>query len=77
MDGLKLLKTDKVGLENIYSKFRYLFTHYEEQGMQQRQQAFQSLKAEMEEKIMKALQQQLGGVSGMKNINVEILHRRI
>jgi len=25
MDGLKLLKNDKVGLENIYSKIRYLF----------------------------------------------------
>jgi hypothetical protein len=71
MDGLKLLKNDKVGLENIFSKFRYLFTHYEEQGAQQRQQAYQGLKAEMEEKVIKALQQQMGGASAMNNINVE------
>jgi hypothetical protein len=71
MDGLKLVKNDKVALENIFSKLRYLFTHYEEQGEQQRQQAYQSLKAEMEDKIMAALQKQMGGVSGMKNINVE------
>lgn len=61
MDGLKLLKSDKVGVENIYSKMRYLFNHYEEQGEQQRQQAYQSLKEEMTEKIRQAVQQQLGG----------------
>jgi hypothetical protein len=71
MDGLKLVKNDKVGLENAFSKLRYLFTHYEEQGEKQRQQAFQSLKAEMEDKIMSALQKQLGGAASMKNINVE------
>lgn len=70
MDGLKLLKNDKVGLENIYSKMRYLFTHYEEQGEQQRQQAYKSLKADFEDKIQKAVQQQLGSLSGGK-IDVE------
>ena len=70
MDGLKLLKNDKVGLENIYSKMRYLFTHYDEQGEQQRQQAYQSLKAEMEDRIQKAVQQQLGTLMGEK-IDVE------
>src|SRR3989304_2324925 len=28
MDGLKLLKDDKVGVENVYSRFRDLFAHY-------------------------------------------------
>ena len=70
MDGLKLLKNDKVGLENIYSKMRYLFNHYDEQGEQQRQQAYQSLKAELEDKIQKAVQQQLGTLMG-GNIDVE------
>ena len=42
MDGLKLLKDDKVGVENIYSKMRYLFNHYEEQGEQQHEGAFHS-----------------------------------
>lgn len=70
MDGLKLLKDDKVGLENIYSKMRYLFNHYEEQGEQQRKQAYQSLKAELEDRIQKAVQQQLGTLIGEK-IDVE------
>ena len=60
MDGLKLIKNDKVSVENIFSKMRYLFTHYDEQGEQQRQQAYQSLKADLEARLQKALQQQTG-----------------
>ena len=71
MDGLKLLKNDKVGVENIYSKMRYLFTHYDEQGEQQRRQAYQSLKAQMEEKVQQAVQKQLGTATAAGKIDVE------
>ncbi|MFC2010110.1 hypothetical protein ACFLUL_00835 [Chloroflexota bacterium] len=70
MDGIKLLKSDKVGVENAFSKIRYIFSHYEEQGEQQRQQAYQSLKAEMETRLQEAMQQQMGPLMGMK-IDVE------
>jgi hypothetical protein len=70
MDGLKLLKSDKVSVENVYSKIRYLFNHYAEQGEQQRQKAYQSLRTEMEAKVQQALQQQLGTLMGVK-IDVE------
>jgi len=70
MDGLRLVKNDKVGVENIYSKVRYLFTHYDEQGEQQRRQAYQSLKAEIEARLQKAVQQQTGTVMTGK-IDVE------
>ncbi len=70
MDGLKLLKSDKVRVENVYSKIRYLFNHYAEQGEQQRQKAYESLKTELEAKIQQAMQQQLGPLIGMK-IDVE------
>ena len=60
MDGLKNLKNDKVGVENVYSKLRNIFNHYMEQGEQQRKQAYQSLKAEVEAKLQQAVQQQLG-----------------
>ncbi len=70
MDGLKTLKSDKVSVENVYSKIRYLFNHYAEQGEQQRKQAYQSLKTEFEAKIRQALQQQLGSLMGMR-IDVE------
>ncbi len=70
MDGLKLLKSDKVSAENVYSKIRYLFNHYTEEGEQQRREAYQTLKTELEAKIQQAMQQQLGPLIGMK-IDVE------
>ncbi|MFC2014591.1 hypothetical protein ACFLUP_01195 [Chloroflexota bacterium] len=70
MDGLKLLKDNKVAVENVYSKIRQLFSHYDEQGEQQKQQAYQNLKTDMETKIQQAQQQQMGPMMGAK-INVE------
>jgi len=70
MDALKTLKNDKVAVENVYSKIRRIFNHYTEQGEQQRRQAYESLKAEIEAKIQQALQQQLGLFMNMK-IDVE------
>ncbi len=70
MDGIKTLKTDKVGVENIYSRIRNLFDHYVGQGEQQRKQAYASLKTEFETKAREALQQQFGSLMGMK-IDVE------
>jgi len=70
MEGLKTLKSDKVGAENIYSKLRSIFKHYAEQGEQQRKQAYGGLKAEFEAKVKQAMQQQLGSFIGV-NIDVE------
>ena len=66
MDGLKTVKTDKVGVENIFSKMRNIFNHYVEQGEQQRKQAYARLKVEFEAKVKQAMQQQLGPVVGIK-----------
>ena len=70
MDGLKAIKTDKVGVENVYSKLRNVFTHYAEQGEQQRKQAYQQLKTELGAKFQQALQQQMGTTADMK-IDIE------
>jgi len=70
MDGVKLLKNDKVSVENVFSRMRRIFDHYVEQGEQQRKQAYESLKAEVEVKIQQAVQQQTGSSANMK-INVE------
>lgn len=69
MEGLKILKNDKVSVENVFSKIRYVFNHYGEEGEKQRQQAYQSLKAEMETKIQQAMQQQMSPLMG--NIDIE------
>ena len=70
MDGLKTLKSDKVAVENVFSKIRSIFNHYIEQGERQRKQAYESLKAEFEARIRQALQQQLGSLIGIR-IDVE------
>ena len=70
MDGLKIMKSDKTSVENVYSKIRHLFNHYAEQGEQQRKQAYESLKADFTAKIQQALQQQLGSFSAAR-IDVE------
>ena len=70
MDGLKALKNDKVGVENVYSKLRHIFNHYKEQGEQQRKQAYEALKSEFEAKVQEAISQQLGVFAGIR-IDVE------
>jgi putative protein kinase ArgK-like GTPase of G3E family len=70
MEGLKTLKKDKIGVENIFSRIRNIFSHYNEQGEQQRRQAYEQLKAEFTAKVQQAMQQQLGTTAGLK-IDIE------
>jgi hypothetical protein len=70
MEGLKSLRSDKVAVENVYSKLRQIFNHYVEQGEQQRKQAYETLKTEFEAKVRQAMQQQFGLTAGVK-IDVE------
>jgi len=70
MDGLKAIKSDKVGVENTYSKMRRIFNHYEQEGQQQRQQAYQTLKTELEAKVQQAIAQQMGTAASYK-VDVE------
>lgn len=70
MDGLKTLKSDKAGVENTYGKMRRIFNHYEQEGQQQRQQAYQTLKTEFEANMQQAIAQQLGTTAGYK-VNLE------
>ncbi|MFC1974693.1 hypothetical protein ACFLVA_01615 [Chloroflexota bacterium] len=70
MDGIKSLKNDKVGVENVYSKIRRIFDHYVEQGEQQRKQAYESLKTEFEAKVQQAVAQQLGSLARIR-VDVE------
>ena len=70
MEGLKNLKSDKVAVENVYSKLRRIFNHYLEQGEQQRKQAYTQLKTEFEARVQQAMQEQLSLLVGGK-IDVE------
>ena len=71
MDGIKLIKKDKVGVENVFSKIRYIFNHYAEQGEAQKKEAYEQVKAQFAMKLQQALQQQMGANARMNNIDVE------
>ena len=71
MDGIKLIKKDKTGVENVFSKIRYIYNHYAEQGEQQKKQAYEQVKAQFTAKLQQALQQQMGANAARMNIDVE------
>lgn len=71
MEGLKSLKSDKIAVENVFSKIRRIFDHYAGEGEQQRRQAYESLKSEFGAKIQQAMQQQLGTFAAMANMDIE------
>ena len=70
MEGLKSIKKDKARVENVYSNLRRIFSHFANEGSQQKKQAYESLKADLRAKLQAALQQQMGTAAGF-NINVE------
>lgn len=70
MEGLKTVKSDKVAVENVFSKIRHVLEHYAGQGEQQKRQAYESLKAEFEAKIQQVIRQQTG-VNAKLKIDVE------
>ncbi|MFC1875231.1 hypothetical protein ACFLY3_03710 [Chloroflexota bacterium] len=72
MDGLKDIKIDKAAVEEVLNNIRNIFDHYTGQGKQQREQTYESLKAEFKVKLQQAMEQQLGSVAGLE-INVENL----
>jgi hypothetical protein len=71
MDGIKLMKKDKTKAENVFSQMRRLFTHYGEQGEQQRKQAYQQVKMAFQTKYQQALMQQTGSASAQTNIDIQ------
>ena len=72
MDGLKLVKNDKARVENVFSQIRRLFDHYATQGEQQRKQAYQALKDDMEVKFQQAMQQQMGLPAGTPGARIDV-----
>jgi hypothetical protein len=70
MDGIKLLKNDKVTVENIFNKMRHVLDHYVQEGANQKKQAYNSLKNEFEGKLKQAIRQKTG-VDASVNIDVE------
>jgi hypothetical protein len=58
-------------VENVFSKIRYIFNHYTEQGEAQKKEAYEQVKEQFTMKLQQALQQQTGSAARMNNIDVE------
>lgn len=69
MEGIGLLKKDKVALENVYSKIRRIFKYYEEEGEGQRRQTYEMFKRDFQSKVQQAVQKM--GISMGVAIDVE------
>ncbi|MFC1924683.1 hypothetical protein ACFLXA_04915 [Chloroflexota bacterium] len=69
MEAIKALKNDKGGVENVYSKIRHVFSHYEQEGEQQRKQSYEMLKQDFQTKIQQVMRQQ--GLPASANIDIE------
>lgn len=70
MEGIKALKKDNVLVENVYTKMRRLFNHYEKEGEEQRRHAYESFKIDFEQRLQRAIQQRTGSLGGL-GVNVE------
>lgn len=70
LEGIRNLKKDNNALEGVLGKIKYILDHYEKDGALQREQAYQSLKQDFQERIQRAMQQQTGA-SMPVNIDVE------
>ena len=71
MDGIKTIKTDKAHVEAALNQIRHVFNHYEQQGEQQRKQAYAALKTDFQAKVEQALRQQMGGNTAGIRIDIE------
>ena len=70
MDGIKLIKKDKTAVENVFSKIRYIFNHYAEQGEAQKKAAYEQVKEEFTMKVQQALAQQ-GSNARINAVDIE------
>jgi hypothetical protein len=70
MEAVKVFKNNKVSVEDVLSKMRRIFSHYEEQGAEQRRQAYEALKSDFRLRLQQAVQPQLGLSPGIE-VNVE------
>jgi hypothetical protein len=67
MEGVKSLKQDKGGVENVYTKMRRLFKHYESEGAERRSQAYEALKKDFVDQA-----QQLARQRGLPVANMDV-----
>ncbi|MBI4300536.1 MAG: hypothetical protein HY677_05315 [Chloroflexi bacterium] len=70
IDGLREIAGDKRKVDGIMAQLRNIFQHYETQGAQQRQQAYQQVKENFGRMVRQAAQRQYGNAP-VPDVDVE------
>ncbi|MEN8614525.1 hypothetical protein ABFB09_04480 [Dehalogenimonas sp. THU2] len=71
MAGIMETKDDKESVAGAFGQLQQIFDHYHQMGEQQRQQAYQGLKARYEQRLRQAMKEQQGGADYTGPVNVE------
>jgi hypothetical protein len=71
MEGLKAVKTEKAKLEAMLNQISQIFNHFATQGEQQRNQAYQAVKQDFQQKVEQALRKQMGDSAANMRIDIE------
>jgi hypothetical protein len=74
-DGISMIKKDKAGVVKIMNQVKQIFSHYNDQGKQQRDSTYKALQARYAAKLKQALEKRMGADSGheLDDISVESL----
>lgn len=72
MDALMDFKKDKASALKVIDQMRSVLNHYQEQGEQQRQQAYGTLKLQFKARLEQVMEQQMGSNTGL-DISVDSL----
>jgi hypothetical protein len=75
MDAIPIIKKDKAGVAKIMNQVKQIFSHYNDQGKQQRDSAYKALQTRYTAKLKQALEKRMGADSGhdLDDISVESL----
>jgi hypothetical protein len=73
IEGLERLLADKPPIKELLQRVRYVSDQYRQFGLPQREQAYQQLKAQMEQQVTEAMSRQMGPTAGPLRVNVETI----
>ncbi|MFC2040291.1 hypothetical protein ACFLTW_03865 [Chloroflexota bacterium] len=71
MAGLSSVITDKAAAESLFERVRGVVAHYEKHAAEQKQQAYQQLKAAYTERMSQMIRQKYGSNAAAPDIDVE------
>jgi len=73
IEGLERLLADKPPIKELLQRVRYVSDQYRQFGLPQREQAYQQLKAQMEQQVTEAMSRQMSPTAGPLRVNVETI----